>query len=345
MAKRQQLRKQKKRQERIRVHRHLHRYGSLPGDEARPTAKRTGVPQSTLNAGAYILEKQLRGIHKAIQGKGFTESSEINQYLKSIMSPDGKILLDEEESPQERAQDLAFEALAASDPAEAVDKAKQAVQIDPDCVDARTVLAIHDTGTLDERIDALKKAVEAGERTLGEEALEENKGRMWGMPFARPYMRARVTLGEQLVIAERHGEARECFEQTLALNPGDNQGVRYSLLGCLLALTELDEAKMLLKAFEDGMDTTLMWGRVMLEFLAGHGKPAERARRKARRMNPSAERYLLGAGEDGADSADSPEEMEEAISCSRLLGHVLKKHPELEAWLRSGWESVARGDG
>lgn len=339
MAKRNQLQKQKKRQERIRVQRHIQRYGSLPGDAPKLPTARGAVPQTTLTAGAFIMEKQLRTMHKAMQGQEFKNASEANAYLRSIMSREGKLLASPDDSPQEQAQDLAYEAMSKDDPAEAVACAKEAVELDPACVDALVVLAIHDTDSLESRIQTLQKAVEAGERALGEGFLEGNRGRMWGMPFARPYMRGRVTLGEQLMIAGRHEEARDCFEETMDLNPSDNQGVRFSLLGCYLVLGALQEARTLLKQFDGCMDETLLWGKVMLEFLSGHLNPGQRARRKARRENPYVEEYLLAEPET-SELTQSPGEREEAKFCARMLRPVVREHPELEAWLRSRVEDV-----
>ncbi len=55
-------------------------------------------------------------------------------------------------------------------------------------------------------------------------------------------MRARQGLAENLVARKRFAEAVEHFQDMLRLNPGDNQGVRHSLVNLLIALDRDEEA-------------------------------------------------------------------------------------------------------
>ena len=57
----------------------------------------------------------------------------------------------------------------------------------------------------------------------------------------------------------------------LALNKNDNQGVRYELLPCLLALGRLEDAAGLILQFESDCEHCLVfaWGRVLERHLAG----------------------------------------------------------------------------
>ena len=76
----------------------------------------------------------------------------------------------------------------------------------------------------------------AGERALGAQAFEEDVGHFWGLLETRPYMRARAGLAASLWTAGDEVEAVEHYQDMLRLNPGDNQGHRYVLLGCLLQM-------------------------------------------------------------------------------------------------------------
>lgn len=83
-------------------------------------------------------------------------------------------------------------------------------------------------------MELYEQGVEAGERALGSEAFEEWEGHFWGILETRPYMRARHGLALCLWEAGESKKAIEHYTEMLRLNPGDNQGIRYVLAGCLL---------------------------------------------------------------------------------------------------------------
>jgi hypothetical protein len=64
-------------------------------------------------------------------------------------------------------------------------------------------------------------------------------------------MRARAGLAMALIKLGDEGAAIEHCHAMLALNPGDNQGIRYLLLGCLLRRSDTAAMKALLAAYED----------------------------------------------------------------------------------------------
>ena len=77
-------------------------------------------------------------------------------------------------------------------------------------------------------------ALEAGELALGPQGFEEYDGHFWGFLETRPYMRARHGLALTLLKLGEEAVAMEHFRVMLKLNPNDNQGIRYLLLGSLL---------------------------------------------------------------------------------------------------------------
>jgi len=103
-------------------------------------------------------------------------------------------------------------------------------------VDALHMLAEIESKWQRDFVIGVKKAIEAGRRDLGEEYSRENKGHFWAMIETRPFMRAMGALAESLADNEYHlDEAIAVHEEMLDLNPSDNQGIRYGLLGCYLA--------------------------------------------------------------------------------------------------------------
>ena len=86
-----------------------------------------------------------------------------------------------------------------------------------------------------------EKGVAAGERAVGAEAFRRDEGHFWLVLETRPYMRARLGLAHVLWTLGRREEAVGHLQDLLRLNPGDNQGVRYTLAGFLLFLDRDDD--------------------------------------------------------------------------------------------------------
>jgi tetratricopeptide (TPR) repeat protein len=113
---------------------------------------------------------------------------------------------------------------------EAIQKAKRALNIYSDCVDA---LNIYGSVYLDRfrfteaekiYVQAIKKAIEQ------QDGKEKIKGLLyWGVLETRPYMRARHGLGLTYIYLGNFKEALKQFKIMLYLNPNDNQGVRFLL--------------------------------------------------------------------------------------------------------------------
>jgi hypothetical protein len=81
----------------------------------------------------------------------------------------------------------------------------------------------------------------------------------------------------------------------LRLNPGDNQGIRYSLLNLLLTLNRDAEAQKLLKQYEDDGMAEWLYTRALLAFRTGGASAAaETALREAMDSNAHVLVYLTG---------------------------------------------------
>ena len=63
-------------------------------------------------------------------------------------------------------------------------------------------------------------------------------------------MRARLGLAQCLWESGQRAQAVDHYAEMLRLNPNDNQGVRYLLLGALVDLDRDEEAQRLLQRYE-----------------------------------------------------------------------------------------------
>lgn len=286
-------------------------------------------------------EQILADIHRVMERYEFASVEEANALLATLSSNGlGQALCDLPPlSPREQAQQIAFDAMEARSERQARKLARQALGLDPDCVDAIALLADLDARSPDEMIAGLEKAVKAGERSLGPGFFAENKGGFWGLIETRPYMCARIDLAQLLLSIGRTEEAIHHFEGLLELNPKDNQGVRDVLLGCYLSRGNLAGAQRLLCDYREDTTAIFAWGRTLERFLSGDLPGAQRALRKARRENHFVEQYLTFQHPLPTDMPDTYGlgSAEEAVVCLAYLSGAWADHPLATSWL---WEQL-----
>lgn len=239
---------------------------------------------------------------------------------------------------QREAQDLVYDAWEAADADEAFNLLSQAVELDPTNVDAWLGLMDFEPMENEERIEILRKLVAMGEKNLGTKIFKADKGHFWGLLETRPYMRARSQLALYLMELGRFEESIAEHEGMLELNPNDNQGVRYGLMACYLAVSRLDGVRRLFKQYNERKYSAVWdWAYVLERFLSGEMKEAEQALQAARKQNPHTQGYFLEHRKlpksmPGSYSIGS---REEAIIAWDILRHAWKKHPDAQVWLKA----------
>lgn len=325
-------------------------------EEAKRTAKqskesRRGMRQQVSGSplsSRLATEKVMLDVHRVMQGQEFQSIEKANAFLATLAGPGLKEALKKAPtlSPQQEAQELAYRAMEATTRTRALTLAQQALAKDPDCVDALVTVAEASARCIEDLITGLEKAVSAGERSLGAQCFEENKGHFWGILETRPYMRARQQLADLLLDAGRVTEAISQFEALLELNPNDNQGVRDILLGCYLVGDDLDGARHLLRAYEEDVSAVFNWGRTLERVLSGDFKGAEHALKHARNHNRFVELYLTGKKKLPRAMPDSYSfgSEEEALICIESMGEAWAAHPEGLIWLLMQVEEVREAD-
>lgn len=195
------------------------------------------------------------------------------------------------------AQELMYQAWEEHNPGRRLILAHEALGISPDCTDAYVLLAEEEADTLSRALEYYQQGVAAAERMLGNEYFVENAGDFWGLLETRPYMRARQGLANTLWELGRTEEALRHYQEMLRLNPGDNQGIRYSLLQLLLTVNRAGDAQALLDQYEEEGTAEWLYTRALLAFRArgGDDKPAIRSLRAALQQNPHVAAYLTSS--------------------------------------------------
>ena len=199
-----------------------------------------------------------------------------------------------EDEALDRAQELIFDAWEARSKKKRITLARQALAISPNCADAYLLLAEYVGNDPNEALDLCKRAVEAGEKALGKEVFEEEVGHFWGLLATRPYMRARLALAQALWDRGRHDEAITHLQDMLRLNPRDNQGVRYLLVGYLFEADRAADVAVLLKKYKADSSAWWVYSHALLAFqTSGSGSAASRHFARAVAANPHVPAYLL----------------------------------------------------
>lgn len=264
-------------------------------DAKKPAKKSAKKKATTTEARAQMkqLDQALRQAFEMFAGEELTRE-DVDALTASLAGPSPhERLSDAEAGAKDKAQQIAFAAMDAPSEPEARRLAKRALKLDPDCVDALVVLVDLEARTTRDRIDGLQRAVAAGERSLGEKFIEENKGHFWMLIETRPYMRTLELLGTSLALAGLRTDAIRVYEKMLELNPGDNQGARDPLLTLYLAANDRTGAARLLAAYDDA-SANFAWGRVLERLLAGDTKGAEWALKTALKANRHVALYMTG---------------------------------------------------
>ena len=205
----------------------------------------------------------------------------------------------------ELAQQMIYEAWDARGRAR-VRMARRALALSPDCADAYVLLADEAATSLEEAKTLYELGVQAGNRALGGNGIEDHVGQCWGIVETRPYMAARKGLAYTLWLMGERAEAIAHYTDMLRLNPGDNQGIRYILSLRLVEANDDAALEVLLAKYL--RDPTADWAytRALHRFRVRDAPGARRALRRAFEINPYVPNYLLGAKE-------MPEEMPDRV--------------------------------
>ena len=321
--------KQKERRDRIRREKHQSKLERAvdPGpfsDESEDASLARALPH-------FATERFNWELNESMGGRILEDAGEIPQFFTDADLEAARA----SKNPKFRAQMLAFDAMEADSPLEAVALAREALKIDPNCVDALATVANDPRNTIGQRIAGLRLALAAAEAELGPDFAEKYKGEFWIDHVTRPYMRTRFDLAMEL----QQGNEREALahlEGLLELEPDDSLGVRDILIGTYLLTGNRKGQKRLLDQFDDGFFAMFNWSRVLYEFVGGDLERAREALDRARAHNPHVEPYLLGKpAPQHVPELYSIGEPSEAQQVAFFTAVAWRETPGAVAWLRA----------
>jgi tetratricopeptide (TPR) repeat protein len=270
------------------------------------------------------MEKVMADIGRLLSEREFESTEEINTYVNDMLAS-GEPIAAAPRTALEEAQDLMYKAWEAKG-RRRIELARKALRISSDCADCYVLLAEEAVGTIEEARDLYEQGVQAGERAIGPEAFRDNVGDFWGILETRPYMRARAGLAQVLWLLGERRQAVEHLQDMLRLNPNDNQGLRYVLMGWLLQTGDDRALGELLHHYEEDYSAEWLYTNALWLYRREGASPKSgRALKKALEENSSVPLYLLGRRK-------MPRELPEYISFGGESEAVSYAAGAIEAW-------------
>jgi tetratricopeptide (TPR) repeat protein len=145
----------------------------------------------------------------------------------------------------------------------------------------------------EERHNLYEQGVKAGRLALGDLFFKKYTGHFWGHLETRPFMRSLAGLSDCLWKNGQRQEAIANYQELLHLNPNDNQGIRYTLVNCLLAEgMDRDAAQLLLEYQESSC--FMLYSEALLSFRRFGHDNTDKYLKKALLSNSHVPHFLLG---------------------------------------------------
>ncbi len=284
----------------------------------------------------FVIERLMRDTRRSFEDEEFSSEDEFREKMHDFVDDNatGDRLEDLKENSEELAQELAFQAFESANQDLADELTKKALAIDPDCVDALAIRAFLDSEDAAQLIEALEHAALSGENSLGEEFFAEFMGDFWPLVEARPYMRAIKQLAEVLWAVGRRFDAIDHYINLLDLDPEDHMGNSVLLLGCYLAMGEVQRSWDLLEEYDDE-SAVFQWGWLLVFLMSDDEDASEDALKNAMEVNPYVAPHLLGMAEpvDGNPAVVTIGSPEEAQICIQIIGEAWEHNPMAQMWL------------
>ena len=339
--------KQKLRRERIRLEKHqsrMERAQSGPELPLRDDLDKTeDLPRPFPH---FTSERFFRELDELKGDRVFESAEELNVFLSEVQSKQLHLdLRKTSTNPKFQAEMIAYDAMESEDIEESIKLAREALEIDPLCVQALTIAANDPRHSEQRKVTDLRHAIEVGEAELGPDFREKYKDQFWKDHETRPYMRALFDLAMALQGSGKRAEAVAELEGILALDPDDALGVRDILMGTYMLTSDREGQRRLLDIFGDGFWGMFSWGRVFYEWNGGDRERAREALARARAQNPYVEPYLTGAKPlpEHLPASYAPKQPSEAQQIAFFTALAWLETPGIGAWLLQEKSAAASG--
>lgn len=201
---------------------------------------------------------------------------------------------DEEFIKREQSDDLLFEAYEEPIKSKAIKLAKQALEINPDNIDAENFITKFETNTI-KKLGKYKETLDKEQAKLEKEDFfnKENIGIFWGLIETRPYMRTKHSYMLTLMELGRYTEAIKQGEELLELCESDNLGIRYLIMGLYTVLERFEECDKIYNKYSDD-STFMLFPLSIMYYKKGDYKKCKKILKEIQENNEYLLNYLIG---------------------------------------------------
>ena len=224
-------------------------------------------------------------MNEFLEEKNPQNEEELKKCLDEFMGKYNSDLLDIEDTPSVKALEKLEEAYDCEDEKEAKKLAKEALKIDPFCVDAKRFLFNFEENPF-KLLEKLDKAIKEEEEHLKEEDLfnDENIGMFYGLFETRPYIILICYKLNLLLNLGMLSQAKEVALEIIRLNENDNMGARFVLMAIYTYFEDEKALNDLLKEYPD--DTLISSAsQMILNYKLGNFDKALKYLKEANKRN------------------------------------------------------------
>ena len=264
--------------------------------------------------------------------------------LSALKTPPMPLALGAARSRERMAKKYLVKAAKAKDPDQWDFWVKAAVTLWPDCAQGYVMMAER-AASPKRAIELYEEGVAAGERALGPQFFTDCLGNFGNWPEARPYLEARLGLGQALWVVGRRPESISQYQEILRLNSADHQGVRYNLAAALLEMGRDEDVEALLNRYPQELSATWAYCIALSGFRKTADTPATRQMlASALALNPYVPDYLTGAKNIPARPPRliGPGDRSEAIDYTLGFLNAWRATPGAIEWMKKAGGSGSR---
>ena len=233
-------------------------------------------------------------IQEFLKNNNVENIDEANEKLQEFIKLYNNGEIEYKNTPLDDAYELLEEAQHAASEKEAINLAKKAYKISPECFDAIIFQCdLEENGI--KRMKLLEAGLETEKNRLTKEKYfdKENIGHFYGIFETRPYIRGLVIKAEYLLEEGKISQAKNVCKEVLRLNENDNMGARYLLMAIYATLEEENDMLKLYKKYPEE-DMEMLFPLFALYYKLGNDKKAKEYLKRVDKCNSNLIKFFKG---------------------------------------------------
>lgn len=250
-------------------------------------------------------EKLVKEFRKFVEKNGGAQdNNELDELLDKFMAGYHPELAKEiTEGTAKTADDFLELAESAETEKAALKYAKKALELEPDNIDAATMVIELSFVSFDKNIEKYKKLIDSAEKKLEADGYfgDDCVGEFWLISETRPYMRLLDRYAGNLINCGKMRLAIDVHEKMLKLCEGDNLGARYRLMSLYAFLEDDQSALGLFKKYPEEESVQFLLPLSILDYKLGNLRESEKYLKKMSEVNKDTRKFFQAANDGSVE--------------------------------------------